>query len=179
MIAMGIDPGFASIGIAIVELTPETERVRSLDVFNTEKSDKKLDVRASADNFRRAREIARYLGHEFAKHGVGLVCAEAMSFARDASVANKMGLSWGVLAALCEARSIPLVQASPQAIKKALCARKDASKDDVQFALRVRYAEVPDMLAGMRKGDLEHAADALGAVVACMDSELVRLARRQ
>ena len=52
---LGLDPGFASIGAAVFELSKTGEVVSEVSVFKTSKSDKKRKVRASDDNLRRAR----------------------------------------------------------------------------------------------------------------------------
>jgi Holliday junction resolvasome RuvABC endonuclease subunit len=178
---LGIDPGFASIGWAIVrlgrgEVSPEIE---GMGVFHTQKGDRKQGVLASDDNFRRARELAVFFDE--AVNDIHVACSESMSYPRNASNAAKVALCWGVLASLCEAKSLPMVQASPQEVKKVLCGKKDASKEDVQQALNVRFNWVPKKMLEeqkVTKSDLEHPYDALAAVVACARSEIVVAMRK-
>lgn len=181
---LGIDPGFASVGVAVVALgdTPANDCPIKLDVIRTKKADTKRKVRASDDNLGRAKEIAAELQKILTLYPASLICAETMSYPRNAAAAAKMAICWGVLAAIAQQRHIPITQASPQEVKKALCGRKDASKEEVQDALQTMF---PAMLTG--KDNLcaripasvqEHPYDALAAVIACRDSEVFLLARR-
>lgn len=175
---LGLDPGFASVGWAVVELDGNVERLIGLGVLRTKKSARKQNVLAAADNFRRARELGRELGRLVHEHRIDVVCAEAMSFPRSSSVAAKMAMCWGVLAQLCEALALPLVQASPKDIKRAVSGSAAASKDDVQAALSLRFPDAVGLVAGLPSGLHEHAFDAGGAVVACLSSDVVIAARR-
>ena len=176
---LGVDPGFASFGWCIVHLLPQGEEVMKVDVIRTEKSTKKKNVKASDDDFHRSQEIATVL-HEVVKMWKPrAVAAEAMSFTRNASSAAKVARVWGVLADLCFVYSLPMTQASPQEIKKVLCGDKAATKEQVQQALETRYQH--DFLLFTQqvpKGQWEHGFDAAGAVVACLDTDVLKMARR-
>lgn len=180
---LGLDPGFACIGYAVVNLLPTEEKILNMGVLRTEKSNKKLKVFASDDNVRRAREIYTFL-RDLAQDGpcgpISAICAETMSFPRSSSVAAKMAMCWGVVAALSEQFNIPVVQSSPQQLKKNVAGSMKAAKEDVQKALKVRYgkARLDEHCREVPASMLEHPYDALGAVVATLDSELIRMARR-
>lgn len=176
-VILGLDPGFASLGVAVVELRSGGESVRQLHVIRTSKSDRKRGVRASDDNVRRAREIARQLGVIIGTTKPRAICAESMSFPRSSSVAGKMCLAWGVVATLSHVFGTPLVQASPKEVKLAACGDGGASKEDVIAAMRARFPECASLTAGINRGEHEHCFDALAAVVACLDSEVLRLLR--
>ena len=178
---LGIDPGFASSGYAVVGLLPEKEVVCLMGVIRTEKSDAKRAVLASDDNLRRARSIYNELERLCGVCGVvRVICAESMSFPRNASAAAKVAMCWGLIAALSQARGIPIVQVTPKQLKKALCQDGSASKEQVQEALRMRYNPqvLDDHLARVPRGQEEHPYDALAAVVACLDSDPIRMARK-
>jgi Holliday junction resolvasome RuvABC endonuclease subunit len=157
----------------VVELDGAGDRLISLGVLRTEKSSKKQNVLAAADNFRRAREIGRALARILLENNVDAICAEAMSFPRSSSVAAKMAMCWGVLAQLCEALCLPLVQASPKDIKRAVTGSAAASKDDVQAALSSRFPDAVGLVGSIPRSFHEHAFDAVGAVVACRGSEVL------
>lgn len=174
MIALGLDPGFASLGLAAVELGDVVQVPRAW-VERTEPSAKKRDVRQSEDLVRRCREITGCLERAIAEWHPAVACAETMSWPRDMKAATRIALAWGVVAAVLERHGIPLVQASPQEVKKHLCGRKDASKDDVMLAVEAR---VESVTWPPQKTLVEHAADAVAVVLTCADSDVVRAARR-
>lgn len=183
---LGIDPGFASIGLAVVAIgpNPQDDRPVRMALFRTQKSSAKRKVRASDDNLERAKEIAQWLQTMVQTYDVKLICAETMSFPRSASVAAKMAMCWGVIAAISSRDRIPVTQASPQEIKKTMCQNKSASKEEVQASLNLLFRTDlvgPNCVladARLPGSQLEHPYDALAAVVACRDSAEVLLLRR-
>lgn len=175
---LGVDPGFASFGYSTVRLLPSIEEVMLTDVIRTQKSPKKLNVKAADDNFRRSQAIAAVL-HEVVKRWQPVaIAAESMSFPRNASAAAKVAMAWGILSDLCYIYQLPMVQATPQDIKKALCGNKSATKEDVQKALEVRYGDqFLRFTQTVPAGQWEHGFDSVGAVVSCLDSDVIRMAR--
>lgn len=187
---LGVDPGFANFGWAVVQIDAGaslyqleplpgggTIAVVAMGVLETEKANKKQKVLASDDNFRRARLIARWFYSELP--GVPQVlCAESMSFPRNASAAAKVAMTWGILATVCELQELPMVMASPQEVKVGVCGEKSASKEQVIAALNQRFPEAERCVKGLAKGKLEHPYDALAAIVTCIDSEVIRAIRK-
>lgn len=182
---LGVDPGFASFGFGVVRLLPDGEEVGRVDVIRTSKSAKKKNVKAADDNFQRAQAIATVL-HDVVKEYEPLaIAAEAASWPRNASASAKVAMAWGLLADLCLIYQLPMVQASPQEIKKALCGNKSATKVAIQTKLEALYPGQFDDFKGrfpakkppQPNGQWEHGFDAVGAVVACLDSDVVKMAR--
>ena len=132
---LGIDPGLANMGVCVVELEEQDIRVVQVDVLATQKSSKKREVLASSDTVRRGREIANELNTVVVRKRPMVLAVEAMSYPRNASSAAKTAISWGVLITIAELFDLPMVQASPQDVKKALCGNRSASKVEVQKAL--------------------------------------------
>lgn len=184
VLVLGLDPGFANVGWALVELdggihgsTPEL--IVAMGLIETEKSSAKQNVLASNDNYRRAREIARAV--RGLKPRPQVICAESMSFPRSSSAAAKVAMTWGVIADFCEAENIAMLMASPKELKKAVCNDASASKTEIQIALRARFGSRPEELlkeAKIPPSSQEHPYDALAAVIACVDSEMIRLLRK-
>jgi Holliday junction resolvasome RuvABC endonuclease subunit len=188
-IVLGVDPGFAALGWALVRLEASGEEILQLGVIRTAKSTRKLHVLASSDDHRRGGELTQALAPLV--RGVTAICAEAVSHPPHSSAAYKVGRSWGVLDCLASLGCVPVVQVSPQQVKKRLGAAglvtggrradyagQNASKAAVHAALARRFAELPQRLAGLPKGLQEHALDALAVVVAALDSEVIRMARK-
>jgi Holliday junction resolvasome RuvABC endonuclease subunit len=173
-IVLGVDPGLARMGLALVRLEPEREEVLGLAVIRTDKEDGEL---ASVGNVRRAQEISDELLRIAKAYDVRLIAAEAMSFPRSASNSGKMSMSWGALAFFARAYHLPIEQAQPQAIKAALCKNKKASKEDVEMALLVRYGNHIEELYHGVHGQRDHAYDALGSVVTVLERPAVKRLR--
>lgn len=171
---LGIDPGFAALGLAQVELVGSGERVAELGVVRTAKSNRKRGIRASDDNVRRIIELAQAV-EPWVAPDVIAICVESQSWPRSSAVCGKLGMAWGVVGALAARHQLPVLQASPKEIKRAVTGKATASKDAVQTALEARYG--PLRLPEQRTLH-EHACDALGAVAACLEAPVVLMARR-
>jgi Holliday junction resolvasome RuvABC endonuclease subunit len=177
---LGIDPGFASLGwcrFALGKL-PELDRVVQMGVIRTDKSNKKAKVLASHDNHRRIAEIFRQL-FPLAQEVV-MFTAESQSWPRNSASSAKVGMAWGVISSLAELLEVPLLQMSPQAMKKSICGNKSASKKEIADALIARYGIViaDVLLKDVAPSQREHAFDALGSVCATLEGEEVKLARQ-
>lgn len=182
---LGMDPGFASFGFGVVQLLPEGERIVRVDVIRTQKSAKKLNVKAADDNFRRGQAISAILHDVVKEYQPVALAAESASWPRNASSSAKLALSWGILIDLCHVYHLPMAQASPQEIKKVLCKKKSATKEDIRQALEALYphqfdafkTEFPAKNPPKPHGQWEHGFDAVGAVVACLSTDVIRMAR--
>ena len=143
-------------------------------VLRTEPSARKRGVLASSDDTRRTRELAAALRPLVDR--ADALAVEAWSQPRHASAAVKMARAWGVLVTLAGDR--PIVEASPQAIKLATAGSKTASKEAVVRAVAFTLSGAGRMLADVPRTLREHAADACGAVLASLRSDVVRMGRR-
>jgi crossover junction endodeoxyribonuclease RuvC len=203
-ILLGIDPGLATMGYGAIALPPDVTspriRLDLFGVFETHKSNKKAHVLATEDNLRRARELTAYLvdlidNIEDDRNRLVAICAESMSWPRNAGTSAKIGIAWGVLASVAHIRNVPIVQSSPQAVKKALCGRRDASKDEIRagvldFLMRANggtEAKIgrssPTLLIHheqtiKKKALREHPWDATAVALMCRSAEVVQMARR-
>lgn len=179
--AIGIDPGLASVGVSVVRITRAGLQPVAAMVIRTQKAARKRRVRAADDNFERIITIAGTLREVVDAYKPVAVCAESMSWPRNAANAAKMALCWGAMAALIEARGLPVVQISPQELKLALTGKRNATKEEVEAALCERFGAAALNKAGIKdipRFQQEHAIDALAAVVASEGAEVIRMARQ-
>ncbi len=183
VVVLGLDPGFSNFGWGAVRLLLDGgERVLGVGSIRTEPSKRKGLVRD--DDRRRAAEIARQLLVVARRYAPAVLCVEALSHVNPktsrmpVSTTVKVGRAWGEVDMLAELLETALVQASPQTIKKALCGTRSASKAEVKRAITGRYPEVEELLRSIPAGRHEHPVDALGAVVASLHTNELRLARR-
>ncbi len=175
MIVLGIDSGLASCGVALVRLRPAGEELLKVQVFTSKPSDRKLEVRAADDTGRRARELGAFLEQRIAEAHPVAIALEAPSWPRNAGSAAKLGVAFGVVFGLAELHRLPIVMATPMDVKLSATGSKVATKDDVIQAVETRF---PGILWPPQTTLWEHAADACAVVLACLDSEALRMARR-
>lgn len=174
--ALGIDPGFAALGWSVVSMAAGDAEVVESGVIRTQKSDRKGELRACDDNLARGQRLHGELERlVIAFRPVAVVC-EAMSWPRHASVTAKMGIVWGVIASVANDHDLPVLQVTPQELKRAVCGRKGASKDEVRYAVEQRLGNGKGW--PKQASLVEHAADAAGAVLACLDHNVLRMARQ-
>lgn len=171
MIVLGLDPGFRDLGFAAIEFTRDGERPVAAGVIRTKKSTKKQNVLATEDNVRCGRELGEQLEMILAALSPVLVCTESQSWPRNAGASAKVGIAWGVV--INATRSLPMAQASPQEIKRIVVGAKNASKADVELEVARRWNLSP-LLEGVTESKRNHAYDAAGAVIACMESDVFR-----
>lgn len=175
---LGVDPGLATCGLSLVEIKPDDLiTVRAAAVFVSKKSDKKRNVGSADDTYRRLLELATWWSRFVGQTDIDAVCAESMSYPRSSVAACMLGMCWGQLARFALERAAPLVTATPQEIKLALCGRRDASKELVETAVRAVPGATIE-LDGIKPGLREHAADSIGAVLACRRTEVIKAAMR-
>src|SRR5690606_6833193 len=176
---LGIDPGFASVGLCAALIGPDRILVVSVAVVRTEPSGKKRHIRAADDNLERARAIAKEIARWVDDWNPVAICAESMSFPRSASSAAKIAMCWGTIASIAEAHRLPVLQATPQEIKLAVAGCKTASKEEVQAAVEGHLSPfAAKCIEEIPRSQREHVYDASAAVLACEDSEVIRRARQ-
>ena len=179
MNVLGIDTGFASYGWGIVDLTTEGERVVAAGCIRTKKSKRKVLI--TADNFRRGAEIERELERVIAVHDPKAIAIEAMSWPRSSSVVAKLGIAWGITIAVATRHDFPVVSSSPQELKKRLTGKASSSKEEMRAAVLKTTGCI--RLAGMLAKVLpasehEHPIDAVAAVIAARDTDVMRTIRQ-
>lgn len=144
--------------------------VTNMGCIETKKSQRK--VLACDDNVKRLDKVYDALW------GWGcagdIMCAESMSFPRNSGAAAKVAMTWGLIVALKSQFNMALVQSSPQDIKLAVADTRTASKATMQVKLMSMYPEVKGLLEGIPASRQEHPIDALGAIVAALDSDIVK-----
>jgi len=177
---LSADPGFASFGYAIVGTAFGADTVREMGVFSTEPT-KHKGLLKSEDSFARLRELGGKIGNLATTYKVDALCFESLSIPQITSKQNaiKIGYPYGILGMLAVVMSIPVIQVTPQAVKKALCGRNNASKEEVQTELELRFRS--DVHYGVRQfqescpqSKRNHAWDALGVYVAAGQTDVMK-----
>jgi Holliday junction resolvasome RuvABC endonuclease subunit len=175
---VGIDPGLASFGLAIFDTRSACAPVPFLGVHTTKPSARKRGVLSADDWTDRLRTLTQWAARTL-PWDARVLCAESMSFPRSASAAAKMASTWGVITALAYERDMAVLQVSPQALKKWACGKNNASKEDVQAAMKARFpaGTFASFEEAHAAGLYEHGYDALAAACYAATTDLVRAAR--
>lgn len=188
IIVCGIDPGLATFGTALVQVSDGLPTVLRFDVHTSKPDPRKRDVTSADDLVDRTSRLAMFIEGSIPRvPRVRAFLVEALSYPRSSSAAAKIALSWGVLVGFATSRAIPIVVASPQRVRDRVVGtsvkdgkRQRITKEEVEAAV-ARKADVSsaawDSLDRILERDREHAWDAAAVALALLDSPVVRALR--
>lgn len=171
MTIVGIDIGFRHTGLVLVD--PGTYRVCGHAVFHTAPPSKKQDLYKAPEDLRACSEMASRI-LEYLRHSNPAVLIGELPHggARSSSAARGMGIATGMLGGVVAALpELPALWLVPAQVRQAICGRAGASKLDAQ---RVVEATVSYRWPTVAEGR-EHVLDAMAAVLAARESDLVKL----
>ncbi len=161
---LGIDPGFASLGVARISSIDGKLIAESIRVVTTKKASKKarLTLRVSADDVHRARCL--WDGMNEMTDGVDAVAYEVYAPFQggEQRIAHgtKTAMACGLALALGFAANVPVIPVLPTDIKREITGRVSASKTAVCEVLVRQISQLEDLLSSIRKTKREHASDA-------------------
>lgn len=186
MIILGIDPGLANMGFAIVEVTLLRARLLTRGVVSTEKETARRKLHQGSDDARRIDELSEAIfewirAAETAAIVRDLrVCIayEMPSGAQNARAAHALGIAHGLtrasVIAHIDRHFVPVIDVTARDAKLALTGRASATKEQcIAAAARI---EGGDAVLSVSKGKREHVADAIGVALAAARSPQVRRA---
>jgi crossover junction endodeoxyribonuclease RuvC len=149
MIVLGIDPGTASTGYAVVSASGSRLCALSCGVLQT---------RAGVALERRLAQIHAGVGELVDLHRPAAVAIEELYFGTNARTAFAVGQARGVVLLAAGQRQVPTRSYTPQQVKSAVCGHGGASKEQVG-------AMVARLLALPAPPQPDHAADALAVAI--------------
>ncbi len=165
---MGIDPGWAKMGICVLEQTMGGPiRVKLARLAKTEKGkDAKAKMeRVSIDDGKRLRELWYQMAAAAQEAGtVVSIAAEAYApFKAAGGNAWKSAMAYALVHGYGLGNNILIQPFLPMDLKKAFGLSKSASKDEVGAAIQLKVEGLTEALALIRaQGDHEHVTDAAG-----------------
>lgn len=165
---LGIDPGIATFGWAIV--APRNGAVVACGVLVQAVDD---ELSKHADREHRADEQAIKLAGIVRGRGITSIAVEEMSFAPKGSAASKIGigLSWGVVIGVSRSFAIPRRTIPPKTWQRAIVPaapgeKRTAAIDYARVYRELRtYVDCDRLLAGVTESKRNHALDACGVGV--------------
>lgn len=170
---VGIDPGFANLGFAVVSIDPARPEPYAADHFEVIRTGATLSSAATRDHKVRCAAVAAELLARLEPIRGELVafCCEApiTPMARDLKtgrahvdvrIVSGLGRVQGVVAGIAAALAVPFFEVDPQVVKRAAVGARDAGKASIKKAMADRW--------GIAKwpADGDHAADALAVICA-------------
>ena len=173
---LGIDGGFSSIGYSVAHVNSLMEiNPIKFDVIQSKPEHKKRKIYVEDDNKRRIDEIIKEFQKIIKTYNVKLITMEQFSnFSRNANSSRK---TYGLICAiwtLANCLNIPVFQTTPQKIKKSVCGKVRASKEEVIEAINEQYPHVLT-IRPKAKGKHEHCYDAFGSIIACMGMDEIKM----
>jgi Holliday junction resolvasome RuvABC endonuclease subunit len=194
MVVVGIDPGLAATGWAWLLVGSDcAPRLHSAGAILTKPTAAKLRLHSVDDTAERIRHLAHQVHDMIAirqAESPVVVAVEAYSTPRFAAAAVKLGFAWGAVVATLRHLRVPVVQLTPQQVKKALGIRPppratrprtEREKEDARQARKQlvgwRMDELMpgsrDLLAALAAGEVEHATDAAAVAYAALKTDVV------
>lgn len=188
IVVCGIDPGLATFGLALVQVSYEMPTVLRFDVHTSKPDPRKREVTSADDLVDRTARLAMFLEGVLLKPPrARAFLVEALSYPRSSSAAAKIALSWGVLVGFATSCLLPIVVASPQRVRDRVVGasvkggkRQRITKEEVEAAVARKAVISPgawDSLDCILERDREHAWDAAAVALALLDSPVVRALR--
>lgn len=144
---LGVDPGLASTGYAVVSGAPGRVRVVAWGVIRTE---------PATPHAQRLRQIHDSLAEVLSQHRVEGAAIESWYIHRHSTAAMAMAEARGVAQLVLALADVPVQEYSPNTIKQAVTGSGRADKEQVRAMVEV--------LTGVRAAS-DHAADAMAAAI--------------
>ena len=152
MIALGIDPGTATLGFGVVAL--EAHQLRLVDAGVVRTSSSQTDGQ-------RLIELESALHALVAEHRPDRMAVERLFFQRNVQTAMAVGQARGVALLVAAHHALPIDEPTPNEVKQAVCGNGAADKGQVA-------AMVQRLLSVTLRGAPDDATDALAAAIGCL-----------
>ena len=137
MFVLGIDPGLAVCGYAVVEKTTAGERAITAGVVRTE-SDQPIANRLA--------ELHQDLSAVAKEHAPEVMAIEQVFTNRNLMTAISVGRASGIALLVAAQAGIPVYEYTPSAVKAAVAGYGNATKDQIRYvvASRLKLAARPE-----------------------------------
>jgi len=156
MLVLGIDPGTATTGYGIVEITSDTLIPIKYDLIETSK-EKRPEYRLHS--------IYEQLTYIISKYNPHHVAMEKVFFAANRKTAIRVGQAQGVMLLAASTANLPMYEYAPGTIKKVVAGNGRADKLEVQKSVQDFLGKSVKSKKN-KKTHFDNAADAL-AVALC------------
>ncbi len=181
---VGVDPGFANVGFSILDLFS----VGGMDLVDTRLVTTKRDKKQADDEQLRLTHIEDEFRAFIDGKDIDILSIEAPTAGLMPGRGAKGGwgvnpitvrtsaLVWGAIHGICRDRGIYCVKIGLGDIKKVLCGKKTASKQDVIDAVKDKF---PTYDGWPTTKKVEHVADAVGIALLAQNDPVVTVMMRR
>jgi len=172
VIVVGIDQSMAACGIAVLELHGDAWRVKATRCIRTKPDPKAKHLyKADQDGLRIDEVSIGIEGMLVSLPRPMLVAIEAPAGSQSVSAAKAMAQAYAVARTTCRMMGVSPIVVQAHHAKKAATGVSGSSKEDVEAAMRKRWAWEPTERAQVA---IEAIADALAIATAALDEPTVR-----
>jgi crossover junction endodeoxyribonuclease RuvC len=157
MIILGIDPGLATTGYAVIKTQNTKDDLKVIDYGV-------ISTKAGLADSDRLVEIADGIEKLIEMNQPDKVAVESLFFCNNQKTAMKVGQARGVVMLVCKRSGLEFVEFTPRQVKQAVVGYGMADKKQVQYMVKNIYnlSEIPKP---------DDAADALALCFACASSK--------
>lgn len=157
-IVLGIDPGLAATGLAIIEHYQQKQNCLEYNTITTSSKD-------PLEN--RLFDIQNHLSKLFIDYSIDACAIENIYFQKNASSAILVAHAIGVMMATARKHHCPVFRYSPTEIKQAICGDGRAEKEQIKRMLTMLFPSIP-----LPKSS--HAADAIAIAICHLASHRLK-----
>jgi Holliday junction resolvasome RuvABC endonuclease subunit len=163
---MGVDPGFASCGVVVLEQREGQVKALAANVLRTKKASKKAlrDLRVSADDQRRLRAFWEGLQGIAAVHAPQALAVETYAPQPGRTGGNgwKAAVVYGLVQGLGLSQGLQVLPFLPADLKRVFTNSTSASKEAVADVVLTQVTGLAAFLDRLPAGQHEHVTDAAG-----------------
>ena len=174
IIACGVDPGFASMGLAVVEWVDDHFVCRRLQIVETKKADKKTmrKIRVADDDQRRLKlfwAAVNGLCHEFNLTAIGI---EGWRPFPGQMGGNAWKVTMAVQTAVCAGwhNQVPPMMFLPSDLKRRFLGSQKGSKLEIEYAVLQEVEGLSEHLEMIPRSKHEHVCDAACLAILAIES---------
>lgn len=170
MRVLGVDPGFANVGVMLIEHLRIGSRAEFASAILTKAGAKKRSLRQESDDTRRLEQIRNEFSRMLDETKPEIVAIERVPRLRNGKTTRQCALGWSVCWTMARERGLPVLVYEPEDIKYEITGDRQASKEEMVKALKGRFPtfdQWPDTKT------VEHIADAGGCGILARRDPLV------
>lgn len=172
-VVMGLDPGFASMGVVVIGRPgpKESSRLLYMETISTEKAKKKerVNLRVTNDDQRRLDDIYEALEEIRQRFRPTAVGVEAYHPHKMATSGWKTAVVYGGILFWAKCKDLYCAPYLPQDLKRRFCGNQSGSKVKVASEASSMVLGASVAYLATNKGNREHVGDALGHAILVLE----------